>query len=416
MPTSQELIELEEQHGAHNYHPIPVVFARASGFQVWDVDGKQYIDCLAAYSATNQGHCHPRIVSAVSEQLQKLTISSRAFHSDRFGEYAKFITDLFKYDMVLPMNTGAEAVETAIKLARKWAHLKKGVKSGESIIFSCSGNFHGRTMGVISLSTEEEARNGFEPFLEGVGAKCPKTDNVIEFGNLNSLERALKAHGPRVAAFIVEPVQGEAGVVVPEPGYLSGCAKLCKEHNVLLIADEIQSGLGRTGRLLACEHDNVRPDMVLLGKALSGGVYPVSAVLADEEVMLCIQPGEHGSTFGGNPVACVAAITALQVLLEEGLIEKSQASGEYFRAELSKLQEKHSAIEQVRGLGLMNAVVLDESKLKNGAKAWDICLKMKDFGVLAKPTRQNIIRLTPPLCITKEAMDECVKALDRALE
>jgi ornithine--oxo-acid transaminase len=414
--SSQECIDLEEQHAAHNYHPIPVVFARAKGVKVWDVEGREYIDCLAAYSAANQGHCHPKVLAAVQEQLAKLTISSRAFHSDKLGEYASYITKMFKYDMVLPMNTGAEAVETALKLARKWAYKVKGVKPGEALILSCSGNFHGRTIAVISMSTEPESRDGFEPFLEGVGAVCPKTKNVIRFGDLKSLEAALQAHGPRVAAFLVEPVQGEAGVVVPELGYLAGCHKLCKKYNVLLIADEIQSGLGRTGKLLACDHENVRPEMVLLGKALSGGVYPVSAVLADKEIMLCIKPGEHGSTFGGNPVACAAAIAALQVLVDDGLIENSQILGEYFRSELQKLQKRHPSIELVRGLGLMNAVVLDESRLKNGKTAWDICLAMKERGVLAKPTHQNIIRLTPPLCISKAEIDVCVDALDKSLE
>jgi ornithine--oxo-acid transaminase len=318
--------------------------------------------------------------------------------------------------MVLPMNTGAEAVETAIKLARKWAHLKKKVPSGESIILSCTGNFHGRTMTAVSLSTEDEARIGFEPFLPGVGASCPETDKIVEYNDVDSLRKALEVHGERVAAFIVEPVQGEAGIVVPDEGYLKKCAELCKKHNVLLIADEIQSGLGRTGKLLACEHDGVRPDIVLLGKSLSGGCYPVSAVLTSGEVMLCIQPGEHGSTYGGNPVACAAALAALNVIIEEGLVEKSAEMGVYFREKLVGLKKKHPRIlKQVRGLGLMNAIVLDEQGLPRNMSAFDVCMRMKDRGVLSKPTRMNIIRFTPPLCITKEEIDVCIEAVDSAL-
>lgn len=315
------------------------------------------------------------------------------------------------------MNTGAEAVETAVKLSRKWAHIKKGVQSGKSLIFSCTGNFHGRTMSAVSLSTEDEARNGFEPFLPGVGAKCPLSDVVIEYNDINGLEKALERHGPQVAAFIVEPIQGEAGIVVPDKGYLKACAELCKKHRVLLIADEIQSGLGRAGKLLACEYDGVKPDIVLLGKALSGGCYPVSAVLSTKEIMLCIQPGEHGSTFGGNPVACAAAMAALAVLQEEGLVEKSEQMGLYFREKLFALQAKYpKLLKQVRGLGLMNAIVLDENNLPKGIDAFQVCLRLKQHGVLSKPTRKDVIRLTPPLCIKKEEIDQCIEAVDHALQ
>ena len=325
------------------------------------------------------------------------------------------MTRVFGYEMILPMNTGAEAVETAIKLSRKWAYQVKKVPKGEALVFGASGNFHGRTMGAISLSTEAEARDGFEPFLSGVGSVCNyNSDYSIEYGNVESLRKALEAHGPKTAAFIVEPVQGEAGVVVPPRGYLKACRDLCSQHNVLFIADEIQSGLGRTGKLLACDHEGVKPDVVLLGKALSGGVYPVSAVLANKDVMLCIKPGEHGSTFGGNPVACVAGIAAIRVLLEEGLVEKSFTMGEYFRDKLRKVQAKHQKyVKEIRGLGLMNAVVLDESALP--MSAFDVCVRLKENGVLAKPTRQNIIRLTPPLCITEEEVDICVEALGKSL-
>ncbi|KAG6890128.1 ornithine aminotransferase [Termitomyces sp. Mi166 len=399
--SSADIIHLEHEYGAH---------------KVWDPEGKEYIDMLSAYSAVNQGHCHPRIVTTLVNQVQKLTLSSRAFYNSVFGRFAKRITDMFGYDMVLPMNTGAEAVETSLKLARKWAYKRKGVLEGQAIILSVEGNFHGRTLGVISMSTDPESKGGFGPFLQGVGPTFfdQGKKRTIRFGHAEDLERALELYGKNVAAFLVEPIQGEAGIVVPDEGYLTKVHALCKKHNVLLICDEIQTGLCRTGKMLASQYDNVRPDMVLLGKALSGGVYPVSAVLADKDVMLCIQPGEHGSTYGGNPLGCAVAITALQVLEDEKLAERAMRLGEIFRS--SVLALKSPLVAAVRGRGLLNAVVIDETKSKRGRTAWQFCLLMKSRGVLAKPTHVNIVRFAPPLVIEEEDLKKAVRIIGECLE
>lgn len=413
--SSADVIKLEHEHGAHNYHPLPVVFESAKGAKVWDPEGKEYIDMLSAYSAVNQGHCHPKIVKTLVDQAQKLTLSSRAFYNSVFGRFAQTITKMFGYDMVLPMNTGAEAVETALKLARKWAYMKKGVKQGQAIILSAKDNFHGRTLGVISMSTDPDSRRDFGPYLEGVGPTYMDNGELkyIRYGVLSDLERALELHGENVAAFLVEPIQGEAGIVVPEDGYLAACHALCKKHNVLLICDEIQTGLCRTGKMLCCEHDNVRPDIVLLGKALSGGVYPVSAVLADRDIMLCIQPGEHGSTYGGNPLGCAVAITALEVLVEEDLSRRATELGERFRQGVRAINSP--LVQEVRGRGLLNAVVIDESQSVNGRTAWQFCLLLKSRGVLAKPTHVNTIRFAPPLVISEDDLMKVVKIIGECL-
>lgn len=335
---STEIINLEQTYGAHNYHPIPVVWSRAEGVHVWDPEGRHYYDFLSAYSSTNQGHCHPKIIAALSAQASRLTLSSRAFYNDQFGQFAQYLTSLLGYDMVLPMNTGAEGVETAVKLARKWGYMRKGIAEGQALVLGCEGNFHGRTLGAISLSTDPQSRGGFGPYVPGLTATCPETGTLLQYDDSDALEAVLKAHGSQVAAFLVEPIQGEAGIIVPHDGYLRRCRELCTQYNVLMIADEIQTGLGRTGTLLAVDHEGVRPDIVILGKALSGGVYPVSAVLASRDVMLCIQPGEHGSTYGGNPLASAVAMAALEVLQEERLTEKAKALGERFRAGLTNLK------------------------------------------------------------------------------
>ncbi|KAJ8519266.1 hypothetical protein ONZ45_g3736 [Pleurotus djamor] len=414
--TSADVIQLEHEYGAHNYHPLPVVFDSAKGSKVWDPEGKEYIDMLSAYSAVNQGHCHPRIVATLTEQAQKLTLSSRAFYNSVFGQFAKKITEMFHYDMVLPMNTGAEAVETGVKLARKWAYKRKGVKEGEAIVLSVSGNFHGRTLGIISMSTDPESRGGFGPYLDKVGPTYMDggKSRTIRYGEIEDLRRALELYGENVAAFLVEPIQGEAGIVVPPEGYLSQVKALCKKHNVLLICDEIQTGLCRTGKMLACEYDNIRPDVILLGKALSGGVYPVSAVLADKDVMLCIQPGEHGSTYGGNPLGCAVAMTALDVLVDEKLAERAQRLGEKFRNTVSSFN--NPLVDTVRGRGLLNAVVINEKMSKKGRTAWQFCLLLKSRGVLAKPTHVNIIRFAPPLVITEEELDKALTIIKQSLE
>ncbi|TFK48203.1 ornithine aminotransferase [Heliocybe sulcata] len=413
--SSANVIQLEHQYGAHNYHPLPVVFEKAKGAKVWDPEGNEYIDMLSAYSAVNQGHCHPKIVATLVEQAQKLTLSSRAFYNSVFGRFAQVVTEMFGYDMVLPMNTGAEAVETGIKLARKWAYQKKGVPEGKAIILSVAGNFHGRTIGVISMSTDPESRGGFGPYLEGVGPSYldGKELKTIEYGNIAGLERALELYGKNVAAFLVEPIQGEAGIVVPPEGYLRRVRELCTKHNVLLICDEIQTGLCRTGKMLCCEHDGIRPDVVLLGKALSGGVYPVSAVLADKDVMLCIQPGEHGSTYGGNPLGCAVAMTALRVLVEEKLAERAAIFGEKFRSAVRAI--KSPLVKEVRGRGLLNAVVIDESKSVKGHSAWQFCLLLKSRGLLAKPTHVNIIRFAPPLVISEEDLNKAIGIIETCL-
>ena len=398
--TSEKLMHLEDQYGAHNYHPLPVVLAKGEGAQVWDVEGKQYYDFLSAYSAVNQGHCHPRIIEALVDQASKMTLTSRAFYNDSLGVYEKYVTEYFGYDKVLPMNTGAEADETALKLCRKWAYMKKGIPENMAKIIVCEGNFHGRTITIISMSTDPDAYGGFGPFTPGF-VKIPYND-------LNALAEALK--DPNVAGFLVEPIQGEAGVFVPDEGYLAKAFQMCKEKNVLFIADEVQTGIARTGKLLACDHENVRPDVLILGKALSGGVYPVSAVLADDEIMLSIKPGEHGSTFGGNPVAASVAIAALEVVKDENLADKAENLGKIFRDELRAI--KSDMIELVRGKGLLNAVVI---RPKNGKEAWDVCLKMKDNGVLAKPTHGDIIRFAPPLVITEEQLRDAIERIKKSI-
>jgi len=398
---SQELMNLEDKYGAHNYHPLPVVLSKGEGAIVWDVEGKKYYDFLSAYSAVNQGHCHPKIVGALVEQAGKLCLTSRAFHNDQLGVYEKYICGYFGYDKVLPMNSGAEAVETAIKLARKWAYEKKGVAENQAKIIVCTQNFHGRTINIISFSTDSDSKNNFGPFTSGY--------EIVEYNNLADLESALT--DKNVAGFLVEPMQGEAGVVVPDEGYLKGAYELCKKNNVLFIADEIQTGIARTGKLLACDWENVHADILILGKALSGGVYPVSAVLANDEVMLCIKPGQHGSTYGGNPLACAVAVAALEVVKEEKLAERAEYLGNILRSELRAIQ--HPMLTKVRGKGLLNAIVIKET---NGKTAWDVCLKLAENGLLAKPTHGDIIRFAPPLVITEEQILDCVRIIKSTLE
>ena len=393
-------LELEERHGAHNYHPLPVVLNRGAGVYVWDVDGRRYFDCLSGYSAVNQGHCHPRIISALIEQAGQLTLTSRAFHSDVLGEYVQYITGYFGYDKVLPMNTGVEAVETAIKLCRRWGYQVKGIPENKARIVVCANNFHGRTTTVISFSTDPDANREFGPYAPGFV--------VIPYNDAEALAGALE--DPHVAGFLVEPIQGEAGVVVPEEGYLRTARQYCREAGVLFIADEIQTGLGRTGQMLACDHEDVRPDILILGKALSGGTMPVSAVLADDEIMLTIRPGEHGSTYGGNPLACKVAIAALQVLKDERLTENARDMGELFRRELRQLHSPY--IRQVRGKGLLNALVIEHPRAD---AAWELCLALKDNGLLAKPTHGDKIRLAPPLVITPAEILECVAIVKDSL-
>lgn len=398
--TAQEFMEREARYGAHNYHPLPVVLERGEGIYVWDTDGKRYFDFLSAYSAVNQGHCHPKIVKAMTDQAQKLALTSRAFYNNVLGEWEEFVTKYFGYDKVLPMNTGAEADETALKLCRKWAYLKKGIPDGEAKIIVCNGNFHGRTITIVSLSNDPEAYGGYGPFTPGF-VKIPYND-------IPALAEALK--DPNVAGFLVEPIQGEAGVYVPAEGYLKQAYDLCKAHNVLFMADEVQTGIARTGKLLACDHEGVRPDVLILGKAISGGVMPVSCVLADDDIMLCIKPGEHGSTYGGNPIAAKVSIAALEVVRDEHLAENAETLGKVFR---EKLKQIHSdMVEEVRGKGLLNAVVI---KPKNGKTAWDVCLKLRDKGLLAKPTHQHIIRFAPPLIINKMELLEAIGIIENTL-
>ncbi|MEO8770547.1 MAG: ornithine--oxo-acid transaminase [Ferruginibacter sp.] len=398
---TQHYLDLEEKYGAHNYHPLPVVLSKAAGVHTWDVDGKQYYDFLSGYSAVNQGHCHPKIIAALMEQAQTLTLTSRAFYNDQLGAYEKFITEYFGYDKVLPINTGVEAVETAIKLSRKWAYEVKGIKEGDAKIIVCAGNFHGRTVAVISFSTDPTSTKNFGPFVSGF--------EVIPYNDLPALEKALQ--DKNVAAFLFEPIQGEAGVVVPDEGYYAGIRALCTEYKVLMVADEIQTGLCRTGHMLACDYENVRPDMIILGKALSGGVLPVSAVLADDEIMLTIKPGEHGSTYGGNPLACKVAIAALKVLKEENMAANAAAMGELFRNELQKLNSPH--VKLIRGRGLLNAIVIKHAK---DEASWDLCLELKENGLLAKPTHGDKIRFAPPLLITKEQVLDCVRIIGESLK
>ena len=399
--TAQEFIDREARYGAHNYHPLPVVLERGEGIYVWDTDGKKYFDFLSAYSAVNQGHCHPKIVKAMTDQAQKLALTSRAFYNDVLGEWEEFVTRFFGYDKVLPMNTGAEADETALKLCRKWAYMKKGVPDGKAKIIVCDGNFHGRTITIVSLSNDPESYAGYGPFTPGF-IKIPYND-------IPALEKALQ--DPEVAGFLLEPIQGEAGVFVPDEGYLKKAYELCNSKNVLFIADEVQTGIARTGRLLACDHEGVHPDILVLGKAMSGGMMPVSCVLANDDIMLCIKPGEHGSTYGGNPIAARVSIAALEVVRDEKLAENAEKLGQVFRDRISKIHS--DMIELVRGKGLLNAVVI---KPKNGKTAWDVCLKLRDKGLLAKPTHQHIIRFAPPLVINKMELMEAIGIIENTIE
>ena len=400
---AQHYIDLEHQFGAHNYHPLEVVLSRGEGPFVWDVDGKKFFDFLSSYSAVNQGHCHPKIVKALTDQAAKICLTSRAFYNDCLGEYEEFMHHYFGYDKVLPMNTGAEAVETALKLARRWGYRVKGVPEDESIVVVCNGNFHGRTISIISMSSDPSSYTDYGPFTPGFAK--------IEYNDLEQLRTVLEREGHRVAAFLLEPIQGEAGVMVPDEGYLKACYDLCHEHRVLFVADEVQTGIARTGRLLACDHEGVRPDILVLGKAISGGVLPVSAVLADDEIMLTIGPGEHGSTFGGFPLACKVAIAALEVVRDEHLAEHAEELGQLFRSELAKIDSPF--IELIRGKGLLNAIVI---KPQNGVEAWNVCEQFAQNGLLAKPTHRHIIRLAPPLPITREQLMEAVAIIRRSLE
>ncbi len=397
---TQAAIALEDKYGAHNYHPLPVVLCRGEGVFMWDVEGKRYFDFLSAYSAVNQGHCHPKIINAMIEQAKTLTLTSRAFYNDCLGPYEKYITEYFGYDKVLPMNSGAEADETALKLTRKWAYKVKGIAENQAKIIVCENNFHGRTISIVSMSTDPDARMHFGPFTPGF--------ITIPYNDLKALELALE--DSTVAGFLVEPIQGEAGVFVPDEGYLKKAYDLCKAKNVLFIADEVQTGIARTGKLLCCDHEGVKPDVLILGKALSGGTFPVSAVLANDDIMLTIKPGEHGSTFGGNPIAAKIAMAALEVVKEEKLSERAEKMGKNFRDELSKI--KSDMIELVRGKGLLNAIII---KPKNGKEAWDVCLKMRDNGLLAKPTHGHIIRFAPPLVITEEQIHEAVEIIKKSI-
>lgn len=404
MTDSTSLMQLENDFGAHNYHPLPVVLERGEGVYVWDCEGKKYFDFLSAYSAVNQGHCHPKIINALINQSKKLTLTSRAFYNSALGPYEKFICDLFDYDKVLPMNTGVEGGETANKLARKWGYLKKGIPENKARIIFAKGNFWGRTLAAISSSDDPLSYKDFGPYMPGY--------DLIPYNDLEALETELKDFN--VAAFMVEPIQGEAGVVVPDEGYLEGVRGLCDKYNVLFIADEVQTGIGRTGKLLASDYENAKPDLLILGKALSGGVFPVSAVLANNEVMMCIKPGEHGSTFGGNPLACAVAQAALEVIIEENLAENAYNLGEYFREELNKFIKDSPIVKLVRGKGLLNAIVINDTEESN--TAWNLCLEMKNNGLLAKPTHGNIIRFAPPLTITKNQLDDCIKIITNTLK
>lgn len=402
--SSTEAMQLEDKYGAHNYHPLPVVLDRGEGVFVWDVEGKKYYDFLSAYSAVNQGHCHPRIISALVNQAEKLTLTSRAFYNSRLGGYEKFITEYFGFDKVLPMNTGAEAVETALKLCRKWAYEKKGIAENEAQIVVCENNFHGRTTTIISFSNDEDARKNFGPYTAGF-IKIPYDDT-------EALEKVLNEN-KNIAGFLAEPIQGEAGVYVPTDGFLTKANELCKKHNVLFIADEVQTGIARTGDLLACDHENVKPDVLILGKAISGGVYPVSVVLANNDIMEVIKPGQHGSTFGGNPLAAEVAIAALEVVRDEELAANAKRLGDIFRAEINKFIETTDLINSVRGRGLLNAILINDTE--DSSTAWDICVKLKDNGLLAKPTHGNIIRFAPPLVMTEDQLMDCVSIITKTI-
>ncbi|MEO9510665.1 MAG: ornithine--oxo-acid transaminase [Flavobacteriaceae bacterium] len=403
--TSQQAIDLENKYGAHNYHPLPVVLCKGEGVFVWDVEGKKYYDFLSAYSAVNQGHCHPKIVGAMTEQASKLTLTSRAFYNDMLGRFEEYATSTFKFDKLLPMNTGAEAVETALKICRRWAYMKKGISENQAKIIVCENNFHGRTTTIISFSNDPVAKENFGPYAEGF--------LKIAYDNLNALEEALKAE-PNVAGFLVEPIQGEAGVYVPSEGYLKEAKSLCDKYNVLFIADEVQTGIARTGKLLAVDHENVKPDVLILGKALSGGAYPISAVLANDDIMEVISPGSHGSTFGGNPIAAAVGIAALEVVAEEELAQNALDLGELFRSELNRFISTCDLIVEVRGKGLLNAIVINDSE--DSSTAWDICMRLKENGLLAKPTHGNIIRFAPPLVMDKNQLMDCVSIIIGTLQ
>ena len=401
--TSQKFIELEDRYGAHNYHPLPVVLKKGKGVHLWDVEGEKYFDFLSAYSAVNQGHCHPKIIKALNDQASLLTLTSRAFHNNILGEFEKYMTKVFGYDKLLPMNTGVEGGETANKLARKWGYLKKGIPENKARILFAKGNFWGRTLAAISSSDDPASYEGFGPYMPGY--------DLIPYNDLESLESELK--DPNVTAFMVEPIQGEAGVVVPDEGYLEGVRTLCSKYNVLFIADEVQTGIARTGKMLATDFEDARPDILILGKAISGGVYPVSAVLADDEVMLCIKPGEHGSTYGGNPLACMVAKAAIEVVIEENLAENAEILGELFRNELRSRLKDCEIVSLIRGKGLLNAIVINDSD--QSTTAWDMCISLKEMGLLAKPTHGNIIRFAPPLVITKDEMFQALDIIERVV-
>lgn len=402
---SQHYIDLENQYGAHNYHPLPVVLDKGEGVFVWDVEGKKYYDFLSAYSAVNQGHSHPKIVEALVEQAKTLSLTSRAFYNSKLGEYEKKITSLFSFDKVLPMNSGAEAVETAIKIARKWSYEVKGIKDGYAKIIVCENNFHGRTTTIVSFSNDKDANNNFGPFTPGFIR--------IPYNDIEALEKVLEDEAEHIAAFLVEPIQGEAGVYVPNEGFLKKASEICKKNNVLFVADEVQTGIARTGKLIACYHEDVQPDILILGKALSGGMYPVSAVLANDNIMKVIHPGQHGSTFGGNPLACAVAMAALDVVIDEKLSERAENLGEIFRKEIEKLIEKSDLIYKVRGKGLLNAILVNDTP--ESSTAWNICLKLAEKGLLAKPTHGNIIRLAPPLVITEEQLLDCIAIIEEVI-
>ncbi|SMC60039.1 ornithine--oxo-acid transaminase [Moheibacter sediminis] len=403
---SKELIQLEEKYGAHNYHPLPVVLERGEGVYVYDVEGKKYFDFLSAYSAVNQGHSHPRIIEALKTQAEKMTLTSRAFYNSELGKYEEFVTKLFGFDKVLPMNTGAEAVETAIKISRKWGYEKKGIESGKAQIVVCNGNFHGRTTTIISFSNDEDARNNFNPYTTGFLS--------VDYNDIEAFRKIAKENKDTICGFLVEPIQGEAGVNVPSEGYLSACREICKENNILFIADEIQTGIARTGKMLAIDHENIKPDMLILGKALSGGVYPVSAVFANDDVMNVIKPGQHGSTYGGNPLACAVALEALQVVLDEKLAENSEELGKIFRSEIEKMIAEFDFLKAVRGKGLLNAILINDTP--ESSTAWDLCVELMENGLLAKPTHGNIIRFAPPLVMNQEELNLALNILKKTFK
>ncbi|KFX88373.1 hypothetical protein V490_07701 [Pseudogymnoascus sp. VKM F-3557] len=411
--SSASAIEAEAKYAAHNYHPLPIVFARASGSDVWDPEGNHYLDFLSAYSAVNQGHCHPELVKALCDQAQRLTLTSRAFYNDVFPKWAEKMKDVFGYDMVLPVNTGAEAVETALKIARKWGYKSKGIPENKALIFAAADNFHGRTLGAITLSTDPDSRINYGPYVPNIGAVNPSTGKQIRYNNVSDIEEVLAAHGKETCAILLEPIQGEAGVVVPDEDYLTRVHALCKQHNVLLIIDEIQTGIGRTGRMLCSEWSNIKPDMVTLGKALSGGMYPVACVLSSSEIMLTVEPGTHGSTYGGNPLGCAVSMRALEVMEEEGLTARAEKLGEVLRKGLREIDSP--MVTLVRGKGLLNAIIIDEAHT-GGHTAWDLCMLMKSKGLLAKPTHENIIRFAPPLVISEADIQKALGIIRESIQ